>query len=153
VFLLWARVCLTVLRLSLEASSRMVLWLAYGRETVARAHLSIVSTKPHLVVSNGDVLRDLGPLHFAMGVLLWIPSSVILLIVLGRCFARPWWDAAMKDARPPRPGVLGIVAAIVMFFTIPSVSLLPAIGIGAAGATVGLIWLRSSVSRSEQNVY
>ena len=76
--ILWASVCLTMLRLCLEAAAWLVLWQVYGRQTVAGLHLSMVRIKPELVVSNGDVLRGFGPLHFFYGVGLWIPTTVRL---------------------------------------------------------------------------
>jgi hypothetical protein len=80
--IVWSSICLTVLRLSLEASNRLILWHLYGYRTVANYNLSIVRVKPELVVSNGDVLKGWGFIHYLIGVSLWIPVSTIALVLL-----------------------------------------------------------------------
>lgn len=45
-------------------------------------HLWLVRAKPELVVSNGDVLRGFGPIHYFYGVALWIPATIAVLVLL-----------------------------------------------------------------------
>lgn len=145
--IVWASVALTVLRLSLEASNRLILWQVYGWRTVSANHLSLVRVKPELVVSNGDVLRGFGPIHYLYGVALWIPTTIAILILLGRYAAPRWWKQASANPRTMRPGAIGIAATLFMFFAIPG--LLPlrsALSLGALAAVSGLWWLRNSVS-------
>ena len=144
--IVWASVTFTVLRLSLEASNWLILWQVYGRKTVAAGHLSLLRTKPELVVSNGDVLRGLGPIHYFYGVGLWLPTTFAVLIPLVRYAAPRWWKQASANRRKMQPSGIATVAVLVMFFAIPLLqSLLAAVTLGAFAAAAGLWWLRNSV--------
>ena len=144
-FIVWASVSLTVLRLSLEVSNRLILWQVYGRRTVSANHLALVSVKPQLVASNGDVLRGFGPIHYLYGVALWIPTTIAALILLGRYVAPCWWREASTNPRKMKPGAVGVVATLLMFFTIPGLPVVQALTFGGLAAAVGLWWLRNSV--------
>jgi hypothetical protein len=52
------------LKIGLRVSDAVILRQVYGAPRVAAEGLTIVKTKPHLVVSNGDVLKDHGFIHF-----------------------------------------------------------------------------------------
>lgn len=143
--IVWASVALTVLRLSLEASNRLILWQVYGRRAVVANHLWLVRAKPELVVSNGDVLRGFGPIHYFYGVALWIPATIAVLVLLVRYAAPRWWREASANPRKMKPGAIGVVATLLMFFTIPGLPLVQALTLGGLAAMAGLWWLRNSV--------
>lgn len=149
--IVWGSVVLTILRLSMEAANWLVLWQIYGKRTVAQDHLSIVKIKPVLVVSNGDVLRGFGAVHWFYGVALWIPSTLAVLIPLMRYGAPGWWKRALATRRNVRPGMLGIVALLGMFFTIPRLPVVWALAIGVPAALIGVWWLRRRVPESNGN--
>lgn len=135
---------LSVLRFSLETSNRLILWQAYGWHKVQHEHLSIVRVKPQLVVSNGDILRSLGPLHFFYGIALWIPLTFAILVPLLKYGAPDWWVRVSSAKRwTPQPGAIGILALLIMFFAIPGfLPALPALSLGALATIAGLFWLR-----------
>ena len=141
--IVWGSICLTDLRLSLKASNWLILWYVYGWQIVARDHLSIVRHKPQLVVSNGDILRGLGALHFLFGVSLWILTTIAVFSLVMKLLVPQWWRQALE--RPTRfGGVIGTVALLAMFVTILGLPLVPALVLGTLAAAVGLWWLRVS---------
>lgn len=138
--IVWGSVCLTMLRLSLEASNWLILWYVYGWSRVAHEHLLIVRAKPELAVSNGDVLHGLGFLHFLAGVSLWLAGTFAVFNLVVKPLAPAW-----REAKRPmeRVGAIGIIAVLVMFLAIPV--LLPlgrAVTLGALAAAAGICWLR-----------
>ena len=135
-----------MLRFSLETSNRLILWQAYGWEKAQHEHLSVVRVKPQLVVSNGDILRSLGPVHFLYGIALWIPLTFVILVPLLKYGAPDWWERVSGARRwSPQPGAIGIVSLLIMFFAIPGfLPTLPALSLGVLAATRGLVWLRRS---------
>jgi len=147
--IVWASVVLSVMRFSLETSNRLILWQAYGWQKVQRDHLSLVRFKPQLVVSNGDVLRGMGPTHFLYGIGLWIPLTFAILVPLLKYAAPDWWSRVACARRwTPQPGVIGIIALLIMFFAIPGfLPAIPALSLGVLATTAGLFWLR----RGSQN--
>lgn len=152
--ILWASVCLTMLRLSLEAATWLVLWQVYGRQTVARLHLSMVRIKPELVVSNGDVLRGFGPIHYFYGVGLWIPSSAVVLILITKYLAPRWWKKACAEQRKMRPRAIGVIVTLLLFGAIGgTLPLFPAISLGALGTAASTWWLRNSVREDPWDCY
>jgi hypothetical protein len=144
--IVWGSISLTDLRLSLEASNWLLLWYVYGWQRVARDHLSIVRHKPQLVVSNGDLLQGLGPLHFLFGVSLWIPTTIAVFTLVMKLFAPKWWRRALEG--PTRlGGAIGTVAVVALFVTILGLPLVPALVFGTLAAVLGLCWLgRSSAT-------
>lgn len=44
-----------------------------------------------------------------------------------------------------KPGAIGVVATLLMFFTIPGLPLVQALTLGGLAAMAGLWWLRNSV--------
>lgn len=143
--IVWASVVLSAMRFSLETSNRLILWQAYGWQKVQHEHLSIVRIKPQLVVSNGDILRSLGPLHFLYGIALWIPLTFAILVPLFKYATPNWWRRVSGATRwTPQPGAIGIIALLIMFFAIPGfLPPLPALSLGALATTAGLFWLRT----------
>jgi hypothetical protein len=140
-------VVFTILRLSVEASNWLVLWQVYGQRTVAHYHLSVVRIKPELVVSNGDILRGFGPIHYFYGASLWI-TTIAILVLLFRYVAPKWWELASAREAKPNPGAIGIIASLVMFFAIPTdlLPFIPALGFGTFAAAAGLWWLRNRMT-------
>jgi hypothetical protein len=145
--IVWASICLTALRVSLEAANRLVLWRVYGSTVVARQHLSMVRIKPVLMVSNGDILRGWGFIHFLFGISLWIPVSVGVLIVVFKYATPQWWREQRESGGKTSPGAVGIVATLVMFVCIPGkLGFVPAMALGLSAAILGLSWLHSRIA-------
>lgn len=148
--ILWVSVAFTMLRLSLEAADWLVLRQVYGRRTVAHEHLSIVSIKPELVVSNGDVLRGFAPTHYFYGISIWLPMTVVVLIGIAKYLAPRWWAKASITPRNMRPRAIGVIIALGLFGAIGGVlSLRPAITLGTIAATASTWWLRNSVGNED----
>lgn len=141
---------LSILRLSLEVSNRLILWQAYGWQRVQHDHLSIVRIKPHLVVSNGNILRSLGALHFLYGIALWIPLTFAILVPLLKHSAPAWWEQTSGVRQwTPKPGGIGILSLLILFFALPGfLPAVPALTLGVFTATIGLLWLRNSMSKA-----
>ncbi len=134
-----------MLRFSLETSNRLILWQVYGWEAVKRDHISIVSIKPLLVVSNGDVLRGMGPIHFFYGIGLWIPLTFAILMPVLKYAAPDWWRRVSNAPRwTPQPRAIGIIVLLILFFAIPGfLPALPALSLGIVASLAGLFWLRN----------
>ncbi|HLY99111.1 MAG TPA: hypothetical protein VKT33_08600 [Candidatus Angelobacter sp.] len=150
--IVWSSITITDLRLSLEASNRLILWYVYGRKLVAHNHLSLVQTKPRLAVSNGDVLNGLGPLHYLFGIFLWITTATVIVVLVMKYLAPEWWSqASMKP--PKQGGNIGIIASLVMFIAILALPLFPALILGVVAAATGIWWLRNSGSPEASSSY
>lgn len=144
--ILWASVAITMLRLSLEAAARLVLWQVYGWHAVAREHLSLVRIKPQLVVSNGDVLRGFGTIHYLYGVGIWLSSTALLLMLISKYLTPRWSAKASREQRRMRPRAPGVVIALTLLAAIGGVlSLGPAVIVGTIAAAASTWWLRNSV--------
>jgi hypothetical protein len=143
-------VVLSILRLSLEVSNRLILWQAYGWQKVQHDHLSIARIKPQLVVSNGEILRGLGPLHFLYAIALWIVLTFAILVPLLKYSAPAWWEQTASIRQwTPKPGAIGILSLLILFFAIPGfLPVVPALTLGVFAATIGLLWLRNSMSKA-----
>lgn len=148
--ILWASVAITMLRVSLEAAAWLVLWQVYGWRTVARKHLSLVRIKPHLVVSNGDVLHGLDQIHYLYGVGIWLSSTTLILILLTKYLAPRWVAQASREQRRMRPRALGVVVALSVFAAIGrALPLRPAVMVGTLATAASTWWLRNSVPDDE----
>ena len=141
---IWVALVTIALRIALESANVITLSHLYGRATVRRLHLRIVSVKPQLVVSNGDILRGIGPYHFLLGVAIWLPLSVGLIsLVFYTCFPRWQREIMMKRAPGPSGSALALLWALALFFLVPG--LLPigiALAVAVGSIAVALIWAR-----------
>jgi uncharacterized membrane protein YhaH (DUF805 family) len=84
---------LSMLRIALWGASQIVLFQVYGRERVARDHLRLVRFKPQLVVSNGDVLWGRGFEHYLVGIMIWLPSTILLFLAAWKLLPKAHHDA------------------------------------------------------------
>lgn len=113
VLIIFILICLTALRIAIWTSNTILLWLAYGRERVAREHLHIVKIKPQLVVSNGDVLWHKTFEHFLIGSLIWIPLSMAVFLLVWKFLPEPDRVATQQGTYSS----WSILAVIFLFFT------------------------------------
>lgn len=135
-------VCTSTLRIARSAASEITLIYLYGRATVVRDHLHITRMRPHIVVSNGDVLRGIGPYHYFVGVAIWLPLAFGLLMLIYYKLM-PTWQRALMQVRERNQGVnsAALVWVLALFFLVTG--LLPMwAGITLAGASVAaaVIW-------------
>jgi hypothetical protein len=141
---IWMALVTAALRIALEVSNVIILYHMYGRATVQRLHLRIVGVKPQLVVSNGDVLRGIGPYHYFLGVAIWLLLSLGLIsLVFYTCFPRWQREIMMKRSSGPSGSVLALLWALALFFMVPG--LLPismALTMAVGSIAVALIWAR-----------
>ena len=114
------------IKIGLIAADAIILRIVYGADRVAREHLTIVKTKPELVVSNGDVLHSHGFVHFIITAVLFMSLGATAIIVSSQMLPRPMRDALNRSHQRPRgqeegPGCLAIAIgaplAIVLFTT------------------------------------
>jgi hypothetical protein len=106
----------TLLRLSILAANALLLWYAYGVEIVRREHLRITNVKPEIVVSNGDAHGTSFP-HYALGVGLWLLSSILMLLLFYK-YLLPWpFRRAFERRQSNAIGAVGTVWAIGLLFS------------------------------------
>ena len=132
----WMALASGSLRLALWASDRITLWYLYGAATVKHDHLRMLRTKP-LTVSNGDVLRGIGPYHYFVGVGIWIPVAVLLVLLIDRVMLPEQCRAILRrtDSSEDHASVAAILIVLPMIVLITAV--LPTwVAIGVAFATV-----------------
>jgi hypothetical protein len=135
----------------MEASNWLILFYVYGRQRVIVDHLSLVRIKPQLVVSNGAVLRGLGPLHYLIGVSLWISTTLIVIFLITKYLGPAWWNEV--EGSQPRTGNIGwwiraLLAIIMMVSIVGLLPLVPALTLGAVATTIGIVavrWLQTNV--------
>jgi hypothetical protein len=108
-----------MLRLSIAAANTVMLWLRYGYEVVRRDHLTIAKVKPEIVVSNGDVLYGTSLRHYAIGVSIWLLSSVSLLLVLYKYVLPIRLRRELEASRTNTVGAVGALWAVGLFFLVP----------------------------------
>lgn len=143
----WLIICMAVataaLRLSIVLANALVLWRVYGRARVLREHLQITSSKPELVVSNGDVLRALTFQHYVTGVAIWLVISVLVITMLHRRVLPPGLQRMLKHAKANSPGSLGTLWALGLFLLVGAVLPLPAaLTLALVSLVVALSWAR-----------
>lgn len=143
----WLIICMAVataaLRLSIVLANTLVLWRVYGRARVLREHLRITSSKPELVVSNGDVLRALAFQRYVTGVVIWLVISFLVMAMLHRLVLPPGLQRMLKHAKANRPGSLGTLWALGLFLLVGAVLPLPAaLTLALVSLVVALSWAR-----------
>jgi hypothetical protein len=140
---LFMAVAASSLRIALWAADAITLWHLYGRATVARDHLRIVNVKP-LVVSNGDVLRGIGPYHYFVGVVIWLPLTFALMSLIGYTLL-PRRHRKALQAREQTQG--GTAVSVIWALALPILitAVLPmwaALSVGAVSVVAASIWAR-----------
>lgn len=132
------------LRLAIAAANQTVLWQVYGRERVAREHLSMVKIKPRLVVSNGDVLEGRGFYHYLIGVGIWLPLAVGLLFLIYYTVYPKRHREVFRVSGEQSVNFIAILWALALFFLVTGLlSFWPAMAVAAASGIAALIWARS----------
>jgi hypothetical protein len=82
--------------------------------------LRITTTKPELVVSNGDVLYGKALRHYGFGVSIWLLSSVSLLVLFHSYVLPTRFRRELEGRRTNTVGAFGALWAIVLFFLVPA---------------------------------
>jgi hypothetical protein len=141
VLVIWLVVTLSMLRIASWVSGQMLLIHAYGWERVSREHLQMARLKPLLVVSNGDVLPNSPFEHYLIGVAIWIPSAILLLVLVFKLLPQPYHEA-MKGG--PYAG-WSILATIFLFFALNMLPLKLALLCSSILLAVLLLTVRASV--------
>jgi len=111
---IWLVITLSMLRIASWLSSEIILLHVYGWERVSREHLEMAKLKPLLVVSNGDVLPNSPFVHYLIGVAIWIPSAVFLVLLAFKLLPQPYYEA-MKGGTYAGWSIL---STIVLFFAL-----------------------------------
>jgi hypothetical protein len=95
---IWLVITLSMLRIASWVSGQIILIHAYGWGRVSREHLQMARLKPLLVISNGDVLPYSPFVHYIIGVAIWLPSAVLLVVLAFKLLPQPYREA-MKGGR------------------------------------------------------
>jgi hypothetical protein len=90
---IWLVITLSMLRIASWVSGQIILIHAYGWGRVSREHLQMARLKPLLVVSNGDVLPYSPFVHYIIGVAIWLPSAVLLVVLAFKLLPQPYREA------------------------------------------------------------
>jgi len=114
------------LRFAMRAATWVTLWYLYGWATIKHDHLRVLNVKP-FTVSNGDVLRGIGPYHYFVSVAIWLPLALGIVFLLDR------WILPEKVLLYVLPMVFLVTA-----FLPTEVALLTAL----VSAAVPIIWIR-----------
>ena len=147
----WMAVTTSALRIAIWSANEITLVYIYGRATVTHDHLHIIRMTPNLVVSNGDVLKGIGAYNFLVGVAIWVPLTVALMMLIHHTLLPQRCREALqvstpKEERTTTKGYATTIALIWMlalFFLVPG--LLPtrsSLAIGFGSAAAALIWAR-----------
>src|SRR5579884_1052789 len=76
------RGCRLLLFLPLWLADHIMLWSVYGGQRVEQEHLQIVRMKPIVLISNGDHLDQWAFPHFLIGMAIWLPLCIGVLVAL-----------------------------------------------------------------------
>jgi len=112
-------------------------------------HLRIIKIKPELVVSNGDVLRGYGFYHYLVGMAIWLPLTVGLLMLIYytllplECREALRTGGNRRAENAQRMTVFALVWVLALFFLVTG--LLPvgwALAVGFGSMLSAVIWAR-----------
>jgi hypothetical protein len=104
--------CLATFRVAQGMADQVVLRWAYGRETVEREQLRIVSHKPVLQISNGDRLEQWTFRHFLVTSAIWLPLCAGVLVVLRSLLPRDY--RGMAESLSPDKIPAGLFSALLI---------------------------------------
>lgn len=135
-------VATSALRIAIESANWITLWYLYGRATVAHDHLRITRIKPQLVVSNGDVLRGIGFYHYLVGVAIWLPLAVgLMMLIYYTLLPKRHQEVLQRKEQTQGVRAVSIIWVLALFFLVTG--LLPiwlALAVAAASVVAALIW-------------
>jgi hypothetical protein len=114
VLVVWLVITLSMLRIAWWVSSQIILIHVYGWGRISRDHLQMAKLRPLLVVSNGDVLPTSPFIHYLIGLAIWIPSAVLLVVLAFKLLPQPYREAMKGGAYAGWSTVL----AIILFFAL-----------------------------------
>jgi hypothetical protein len=116
---IWLVITLSMLRIASWVSGQIILIHVYGWGRVSREHLQMARLKPLLVVSNGDVLPYSPFVHYIIGVAIWLPSAVLLVVLAFKLLPQPYREA-MKGGgmKGGTYAIWSTLSAIFLFFTL-----------------------------------
>jgi len=132
------------LRFAMRAATWVTLWYLYGWATIKHDHLRVLNVKP-FTVSNGDVLRGIGPYHYFVSVAIWLPLALGIVFLLDR------WILPEKSRRivEQKQSSRGNYEALVLLYVLPMVFLVTAflptevaLLTALVSAAVPIIWIR-----------
>jgi hypothetical protein len=135
------------LRIALRAADRILLLFIYGRHRVLTEHLTIIKSKPDIVVSNGDVLYGKGFEHYLLGISIWMITTLAFVLLAYRLLPQRERDAVSGRYTLSGKAVLMIIALFLAIGTLPlGVSLF----LGVFVIMIGLLlpWVRDEIQRS-----
>jgi hypothetical protein len=139
---------LSMLRTAIWGASQIILFQVYGRERATREHLQLVKFKPKLVVSNGDVLWGRGFEHYLIGMAIWLPSTILILLVAWKLLPKAYHDAMQLGTYAG----WAILLAIFLFFGANFLSLKLTLITAAVVLAVVIGPARLSVRADGQNI-
>ena len=84
-------------------------------------------------------------IHDLIGISLWIPLSIAILVLVFKYITRKWWKEQSQRGSNMSPGAIAIVATLILFVCIPGrLAFTPAMVLGISAAILGLFWIRLS---------
>jgi hypothetical protein len=132
------------LRVATEAAKWITLWHSYGWARVEHDHLRVVGIRP-LVVSNGDVSREMSDYCFSVGLAIWLVSLFGLMYAVNHKLLPPQFQLILREKAATSMGlriavrICALSVAILVGGFLPLTEALMLSFVTAAGA---LIWLR-----------
>jgi len=116
---IWLVITLSMLRIASWISTQIILIHAYGWKRVSREHLQMARWKPLLVVSNGEVLPTSPFVQYLIGVAIWIPSAILLLVLAFRLLPQPYQEAMNEGTKKGGAyAIWSILSVIFLFFAL-----------------------------------
>ena len=145
--IIFVAAAVALLRGALQAADRILLLWIYGRHRVLTEHLTIVKTKPDIVVSNGDVLHGKGFEHYLLGISIWLITTIAFVLLAYRLLPRRERNAVSGRYTVSGTAVLIIIA---LFFAIGTLPLGLSLFLAVFVITIGLLlpWVRDEIQRS-----
>jgi hypothetical protein len=116
---IWLVITLSMLRIASWVSGQLILIHVYGWGRVWREHLQMARLKPLLVVSNGDVLPNSPFVHYLIGVAIWMPSAVLLVVLAFKLLPPPYYEVVKGGTKERSTyAIWSILSAIFLFFAL-----------------------------------
>jgi hypothetical protein len=146
---IFASVATAGLKIGFLTADALVLHWLYPRTRIATQHLTIVSYKPELRVSNGDILEGYGFSHFLITAILFLATAALVIPASIRLLPGPLRDRirrASKSSKHQQP--LGCLIAPVFLILAVSLStgqsLLPNLIILTLAITLAWLFCRKA---------
>lgn len=132
------------LRVAEEAAKWITLWHIYGWTKVEHDHLRVVGIRP-LVVSNGDVSREMSDYCFSVGLVIWLLSVLGLMYVVNQKLLPPQFRLILREKAATSLGLRLVVRLCALSVAILVGGFLPlteALILSLVTAAGALTWLR-----------